>query len=172
MKSLLILLLFHSLLSKDVDVDKYNQLLNTPGDNNDTDPYEFNQYGQINRPIDKETQNKTDEAILQLLRNSKEEDKQTDKLRSVYNIIKQSKHNAEQEKAYKQHPTGSDYSEEIIEGIVYVKEVPRGLRGKPKMMDKYTLRLNSHTVYYSDIESGYRDIRGGMDLLSLVSDAD
>ncbi len=39
-------------------------------------------------------------------------------------------------------------------------------------MEKYTVRLNSHSVYYSDLESGYRDIRGGMDLLSLVSESD
>ena len=37
-----------------------------------------------------------------------------------------------------------------------------------KKIEKYNLRINDDSVYYS-VEQNYRDIRGGMDLLSIVS---
>ena len=88
MKTFLLILFLHTFFSRDVDVEKYNQLLKSGGDEKDTDVFEFDQYGQINRPVDKERQNKTNEAILQSLKNNKEENKQIDKLKSVYRIIK------------------------------------------------------------------------------------
>ena len=46
------------------------------------------------------------------------------------------------------------------------------LLSKPYSLQKYTVRMNSNNIYYALEENSYRDIRGGLDLLSLVSNDD